>query len=153
VADEHLATANARWVASSFFASLKPSPPRRQTVAVFSVPGDEHSLGAELLSRYLEFRGWTMLFLGQSMPESELARTIEKEKPRAAVITVGMIFNLAAFRRTVLELRRRAPELRIFGATSRVHARPLLETLCDGVPASFEECDALLAGRGKPRAS
>lgn len=149
VADEHLATANARWVASRFFASLKRHPGRRQSVSVSAVPGDEHSLGAELLSRYLDFRGWTVLFLGQSMPESELIRALEKEKPGAAVITVGMIAHLPAFRRTVIELRKRVPDLRIFAATSRMKARPVLEALTDGVPGSFEACGALLAETGK----
>jgi methanogenic corrinoid protein MtbC1 len=153
VADEHLAAANARWVASRFFASLKRNPAKPHSIAVFSAPGDEHSLGAELLSRYLEFRGWTVLFLGSSIPESELIRAVVKEKPRAAVITVAMIFNLPAFRRTVLGLRHNALGLRILGATSKIAARPVLETLCDGVPATFEECDALLAEGGKSRAS
>ncbi len=148
VADEHLATVNLIRAAFRFFSSLKPETGRGRSVAVSSAPGDAHSVSGELLSLYLEHRGWTVLFFGNSMPESDLVRAIVEADPSAAVITASMLARLPALRRVAAALRKQKPGLRVLATAPRKAARPAVQAFCDGVFGSFEECHALLSGKG-----
>ncbi|MCU0288339.1 MAG: cobalamin B12-binding domain-containing protein [Acidobacteria bacterium] len=143
VADEHLASANLLWVAQRFFSTLKYRPTRQPLIAVACVPGDLHSLGAELLVRYLEFHGWSVLFLGASMPGEELLNSLENRRPHAIVISIRMLAFLPAFRNLVQRLREKLPGVKVLaGGPSRLEN--VLKSLCDGVPKDFAECSALL---------
>ena len=150
VADEHMASANLQWTAHRFFGNLKPETPKEISVAVSCVPGDAHALGAELLSLYLEHRGWSVQFLGATMPEEDMLRLLEARRPQAVVVSVRMVAFLLSFGDLVQHLRQRLPGVRILaGGPPGVH--PVLSAFCDGVPKNFEECHNLLA-EGRNRA-
>lgn len=143
VAEEHLASANLMWAAHRFFAALTPHAARQTTVAVACVPGDLHTLGAELLARCLEYYGWPVLFLGAGMPETEMFDLLETRQPGAIIISIRMLAFLPALSRMVQCSRAKLPGMKILaGGTAR--AETILKTLCDGVPRNFTECRAML---------
>lgn len=150
VAEEHLATSNLLWTAHRFFANCKTEPARKKTMAVTCVPGDAHSLAAEILSQYLEIKGWPVLFLGASMPQEEMLRLLQKRPSHTVIVSVRMVSFLPAFRDLVQRFRELLPEMRILaGGPARI--QNVLKRLSDGVPSNFAECLDLLEG-GKKRA-
>jgi methanogenic corrinoid protein MtbC1 len=130
-------------VANQLFAECRLEPSRNKTVAITCVPGDAHVLGAELLARYLECRGWNQLFLGASMPQPDLIGTLTATQPFAIVVSVRMTAFLPAFVELADKLRAALPAtLLLAGGPARIE--PVLARLCDGVPPTFAQAHALL---------
>jgi methanogenic corrinoid protein MtbC1 len=112
-------------------------------VAVTCVAGDSHVFGAELLAQYLDGDGWTSLFLGASMPQRDLLEMIAGKRPYAAIVSIRMAAFLPAFKDLADALRGTVPAMLLLaGGTPRI--APLLTRLCDGVPATFAEAQAML---------
>jgi methanogenic corrinoid protein MtbC1 len=145
VADEHLAVANMRMIYQSFFRTLVPGEKRGQKIAVSCVPGEEHEIADELLSLYLERRGWPVSFIGHSTPEHEMLRMVGQYMPFALILSVTLVSHLPALESLVMELRERFPELRMLAGGSAVQkAKGVIQQIVDGVPESFEECHKIL---------
>jgi len=145
VADEHLAVANLRIIYHAFFRSHSPKIKIEQKIAICCVPGEEHEIGAELLSLYLQNKGWNILFIGHSAPESEIIRMIDQNKPFAVILSITLISHLPALKSLIMELRRRFPALIILAGGSRFNqAREVIKKLADASPDSLEECHQIL---------
>ena len=130
VAGEHAATAAMRSAINSFFDSLPPAAADRSRVAVTCVPGDEHELGAEILSRYLERRGWRVFFIGHSFPEGEIVRQLKDGDYLAVLLSVSMIRHLPSFEKLAARLKREFPGLGIIAGGGAV---AIAEELMNGI--------------------
>ena len=145
VADEHLAVANLRMIYQSFFRSRLPDERKEQKITVCCVPGEEHEAGAELLSLYLQSKGWHMIFIGHSTPEGEILRMVEQNTPFALILSVTLISHLPALVSLAQKLRERFSTLKILAGGNAVRQdRVVIQKLVDGVPDSFEDCNRML---------
>jgi methanogenic corrinoid protein MtbC1 len=145
VADEHLAVANLRMIYQSFFRMLIPGEKKGEKIAISCVPGEEHEIGDDLLSLYLERRGWPVNFIGHNTPEGEILKMVEKDSPFALILSVSLISHLPALESLVAELQGRFPELKIIsGGRAVQQAKEAIKQIVDGVPDSFEECHKIL---------
>lgn len=81
VAEEHYATA----VVDRLLATLAPRlqrPPTGGRMAIVSTtPGEQHALGARIVSDLLEADGWEVLHLGADTPIEDLMQLVENEAP------------------------------------------------------------------------
>ena len=146
VADEHLAVANLRAIYQLFFKARFAKKKQEQNITICCVPGEEHEIGAELLSLYLESKDWDVVFIGHSAPEDEILRTLSQNTPLAVVLSITMISHLPALNSLIQKLRDRFPSLKILagGGALRLQAKAIIQGLVDGVASSFEECHKLL---------
>lgn len=145
VADEHLAVANLRMIYQSFFRMLIPGEKREEKIAISCVPGEEHEIGAELLSLYLERRGWPINFIGHNTPEGEILKMVEKDSPFALILSVSLISHLHALESLIVRLRERFSDLKIIaGGRAFQQAKEAIKQIVDSVPDSFEECQKIL---------
>jgi len=145
VADEHLATANLRSIYQAFFKSHYIGTKWDQEITVCCVPGEEHEIGAELLSLYLENKGWSVRFIGHSTPEGEIIRMLEQYPPFAIVLSITIISHLPALDSLVNRLRDKFPAMKIIVGGGRFHeAREVMNELADAMPESFEQCNTIL---------
>ncbi len=145
VAEEHLITAQVRRLSHAFFRSLPAESRRSQLLALFCVPGEEHEIGAELLSLFLETRGWPVAFIGHSTPETEIVRFIINQKPFAAVLSATRIANLPSGLLLIARLKEKMPNLKMIAggrAFSAAHDR--VAACVDGIAGSFAECHRML---------
>ena len=146
VADEHLAVANLRSVYQVYFRSRPSEEFRKQRVTVCCVSGEEHEIGAELLSLYLGSRGWPIDFIGHSAPEGEILRMVKQNEPFALVLSGTLISHLPALVSLVQRLRENLPALKILAGGSAIRqAKEVIKGLADGIPDSFEECHKMLS--------
>ena len=153
VADEHLATASLRSLYHVFFKSHYTGIRWNQRIAVCCVPGEEHEIGAELLSLYLGNRGWSVNFVGHSTPEGEIIRMLEQNTPFAIILSMSITSHLPALSSLVYRLRGKFPSLNILaGGGGFRQAREIIYKLVDAMPSSFEECNILLENMVKSHA-
>jgi methanogenic corrinoid protein MtbC1 len=146
VADEHLAVANLRSIYQVHFRSRPSEELRKQRVTVCCVPGEEHEIGAELLSLYLGSRGWPIDFIGHSTPEDEILRMVRQNAPFALVLSGMLISHLPALVSLLQRLRESSPSLKILAGGSAIRqAKEVIKGLADGIPDSFEECHKMLS--------
>lgn len=146
VAEEHAATAALRTAVHHFFDSLTAARLSGFTAAVACVPGDEHELGAEILARYLEFRGRPVYFIGHSAPGGEILREIERGGYAAVLLSVSMIRHLPSFERLVERLRARLPDITIIaGGSALAWAETVMRRIAGSTARTPAEVHGLLA--------
>lgn len=146
VADEHLTVANLRRLYQVFFKAHFGNQKRDGKIAICCVPGEEHEMGAELLSRYLENQGWDVVFIGHSAPEDEILRTLNQDTPFAVILSITLISHLPALKSLVQNLRTHFPALKILagGDALQGQAKKVIQGIVDVVLSSFEECHQIL---------
>jgi len=101
VADEHAATEMCRYVLYRLFDSVDPAPANGRKALVACVPGEEHEIGAELVSEHLRLGGWSTFAIGHSTPEDDTIAALRSYGPDIGVFSVTMIANLPAARRLI----------------------------------------------------
>lgn len=145
VAEEHAATAALRGAARRFFGSISAGERYGTPVAVTCVPGDEHELGAEIISLYLQSRGWRVFFMGHSLPDSEIMREIDRGGYRAVLLSVSMVRHLPAFEGTVGMIRDLKKEILIIaGGRALTRAGRVMEGIADAVAETPEGAHRIL---------
>lgn len=104
VAQEHAATAVVDAVVGRL-AQLRVRPPGSAgRVAVVCAEGEWHTLAARLVSVALRSHGWSVVFLGGSVPAAHLARSARSDGWDAAVLTCSVAMFLPGARRSVAAL-------------------------------------------------
>jgi MerR family transcriptional regulator, light-induced transcriptional regulator len=107
IAQEHRGTAISQVALAHLFSRARPAPARGVSVAVACVEGELHEMPARLLSDFLELAGFTVMHLGANLPADSLVLLLEQEPPDVLALSVTMVFNVPALRRTVAEVRGR----------------------------------------------
>ncbi len=84
IADEHAATAAVEELLVKLGATVET--PRGPTVVVVSAPGDTHSLGLRAVWGALALDGFRSVYLGSSVPATDLAEFLEFHEPLAVAL-------------------------------------------------------------------
>ena len=95
VASEHLATATAVRIMQMQYARISASNKHNKGTGIISaVPGEYHSIGANMVSDLLELDNWQTYFLGGNTPQSSLLALLRSKEPFLLGLSVVMPFNL-----------------------------------------------------------
>ena len=102
VVQEHVAThISERVVAAVARHSPAPRPTGSARVAVACLDGEWHGLPARLLAEVLTRHGWSVEFLGASVPAAQLATHVHRMGPDVVAISSSLASRLPAARRMV----------------------------------------------------
>ena len=113
IAQEHLATGVTQLVMARLFELATPAPRNRRVVVVACVEGEQHDLPARLVADYLDHAGFTVRFLGASVPTDHLVRLLVDQPPAVLALSVTMSFHVGALRTAVRAVRAALPDLPI----------------------------------------
>jgi methanogenic corrinoid protein MtbC1 len=139
-AEEHAATELCRYVLWRLFDEAVPEPSIGCRALVSCVPGEEHALGALLVSEHLRLKGWDVLPVGRSAPQEDILVGAAKFKPDVLFLSVTMVANLPAARELVAAARFVNPKLGVvIGGRAALLARERLESLGVAVVKRFDE--------------
>jgi len=149
VAEEHAATSAMRAAVRTFFNSISRESEFGLSAAVICVPGDEHELGAEIISMYLFSRGWEIYFVGRSLPEQEVIREVGRGGYDAILLSVSMVRHLPAFEKLAEEIRERYPRVFIIaGGSALAGGSEVMRKAADDVAASPDQVHRILLKLG-----
>jgi methanogenic corrinoid protein MtbC1 len=144
VADEHAATEICRYVIFRVIDSIPRDTRLPYKAVVACVPGEEHEMAARVLADYMEARGWTVIFLGRSLPEDDLVAAVSENAADVVILSVTMIANLPALRDLLKRLREISPGAKaIVGGRAAIRAQAVLRAQADAVVPGFEEAHSV----------
>jgi MerR family transcriptional regulator, light-induced transcriptional regulator len=86
IAQEHMATATARWLLAQLRSAL-PAVEWAPLIVVGTPAGDTHEIGALLVAGVAAAEGWRVAYLGTNAPASELADTARRLDARAVAVS------------------------------------------------------------------
>jgi methanogenic corrinoid protein MtbC1 len=122
VSDEHVASYINERVTAACAGTVRP-PWRPERLAIACADGEWHTLPARLLAEVLRFRGFSVSFLGASVPAAHLTSYLQQREPVAVLLSISLPVRLPSARRSILAARRAGvPVLcggRGFGGTAR----------------------------------
>lgn len=105
VAQEHLASAIAQTILTQMFIR-DDFLPRRDDKALFAcVSGNSHALGLRLVCDAFELKGWSVQFVGSSVPAEALIAHIDSWRPQLVCLSASLVPQLPELRRLVAEIR------------------------------------------------
>ncbi|MCA2219092.1 cobalamin B12-binding domain-containing protein [Jidongwangia harbinensis] len=122
VADEHVASYISERVTAACAATGPPAR-RPDKLVVACADGEWHTLPSRLLAETLRLRGYSVSFLGASVPAAHLALYLQQHEPVAVLLSISLSVRLPSARRSILAARQAGvPVLgggRGFGDTAR----------------------------------
>ncbi len=149
VAEEHLVTATTQLVLSQLYTMLPMGPRNGLTAVAASVEGNAHDVGVRVLADLLEADGWSVVYLGASVPGAELAQAVEMFRADLVAVSAGLGCQLPAVTQTIECLRSGGEcgrNVRIllggagFAGTDDAQPAPLWRRLgADGYASSIDE--------------
>jgi methanogenic corrinoid protein MtbC1 len=140
VTDEHAATLICRYIIFRLCDSISRKNVLAYKALVSCVPGEEHELGAEMLSSHLESEGWTVYFVGHGAPEKDNIAAIRKLKPDVVFLTTTLVSNLPQTVEFSKKLRETTPEVKIIlGGHASVLAARKIQMFADAVIEDYRE--------------
>lgn len=143
VAREHMATAVTQYVIANLYGQIQPRGEERGKAVITGVEGELHQIGANMVADVLEEDGWSVRFLGTSMPHSGILKAVEEHEADVLGISATMLFNIPQVRRLIAEVRQgfaaRPPRIIVGG--SAFHHSPELwrEIGADGYASDLRE--------------
>jgi methanogenic corrinoid protein MtbC1 len=149
VSDEHAATAIAKYIVFRIFDSIPRKPTIPYSSLVGCVPGEEHVLGAEMVTSHLEIEGWSVCYVGQGAPVEDMLEIINKSSPNVVFLSNTLISKLPLAVEISKRLREIAPEVKIImGGHAAIVAKDMIAKLVDAViddyrKAHFEAIEIL----------
>jgi signal transduction histidine kinase/methanogenic corrinoid protein MtbC1 len=105
VAQEHAATAIVD-DALAAVGTCRPQVPSRGRVLVACVEGEWHTVPARMLAEQLRARGWSVTFLGGSMPADQLEGHLRQARPDALLLSCSVAMSLVGAARSIEAARR-----------------------------------------------
>jgi len=105
VAVEHVGTAINTRVVSSQYASIARLVVDGPRLVLTCTPGEQHSLGARLTADMLELNGWSVDFVGSSLPASDVLGFIGDRQPLVVGISAALRSNVSAVKKLISDIR------------------------------------------------
>lgn len=105
VGEEHLASRVVEEVLALARARIPPAPEGARRVVAATVPGDLHDIGARIVSDRFALAGWEAIFLGASVPASDLALALRDFRADLAVVSASLGLYVRATAELVRDLR------------------------------------------------
>ena len=88
VAQEHYSSALIEKLLD-YLSELEPVNEQRVFKALFMVPGgEEHTLSLKMAAEFFRRKGWSIIFIGRSIPLESLVRIVKDRKPDLLVLSV-----------------------------------------------------------------
>ncbi|HVH43319.1 MAG TPA: cobalamin-dependent protein [Labilithrix sp.] len=113
IADEHMATAISNLVLAQLYERSEQAPANGKSILVACVEGELHELPARLVADALDAAGFSVRFLGASVPTDSLLDMIGKHRPDLLALSATMSFHASALRSAVERVRVAHPKLPI----------------------------------------
>jgi len=128
-AEEHLAT-SVLSRALGHVGTRVPLPPLGAPRILFAcLAGEFHELGIRIAADVAHEAGWLAKSLGANVPRGDLALLVEERRPDAVGLSVALAAHLPECLRTIDEIRRRAPGVKILVGGRAVRTEPALRTV------------------------
>jgi MerR family transcriptional regulator, light-induced transcriptional regulator len=105
VAQEHLGTQIALQQMDRLRQEARPKARLGASAIVTTAEGEEHWLGARMVTDLLVWEGWDALFLGSGLPAVDLVEFVLQRKPDLVVLSVTMTENLGRVEKALAALR------------------------------------------------
>ena len=136
-AHEHEATSITQYVMAQLSVTFGDVQPIRGTVMVGAVPGENHDVGASMISELLRFDGWNVRFLGASAPLESIVRKVSEIRPVVAGFSITMLTNIRVIQNLVFKIKEQmgedAPKIVLGGAAVRLAPGFACEVGADGI--------------------
>lgn len=140
VADEHVATDICRYVMFRVMDSIFGERRYPFKALVTCTPGERDSLSSEIFANYIEIRGWSVYFIGQSAGDEDILHAVQKNRPQVCVVSVASITGLPAAKALLQKIRQATPGLKIAAEGQAVlAARKQFQDLADGLVIGLEQ--------------
>lgn len=105
IADEHMATAISNLVLAQLYEHAAAPPRNGKKVLVACVEGELHELPARLVADALDLAGFSVRYLGASVPTDSLLEMIAAYEPDLVALSTTMAFHITALREAVKRIR------------------------------------------------
>jgi methanogenic corrinoid protein MtbC1 len=118
IAEEHMATAISQLALAHLYQHAPAAPANGKKVLVACVDGELHEFPARLVADALDLAGFTVKYLGASVPNDSLVSVVKQERPDLLALSATMSFHAAALEAAVTRIRtevRGAPPIAIGG--------------------------------------
>ncbi len=105
IADEHMATAISNLVLAQLYERAAPAARNGKKILVACVEGELHELPARVVADALDLAGFSVRYLGASVPADSLLEMIETHRPDLVALSTTMTFHITALRAVVQRIR------------------------------------------------
>ncbi len=110
---------------------------------VACMPGEQETLGAEVLANFLAIKGWSALFLGSGIPPEDIMYAVLKNGPQAVVLSSPSVAGLPQARSLAAQIREKYPQIKIaaHGRAALLASRqlsPLVDLVADDLEGAHE---------------
>lgn len=113
IAQEHLATQITLSQMDRLKQWLRPEVKLGLKAVITSVEGDQHLMGARVISDFLFVDGWDVNFLGADMPADALVEYVQQKKIDLVALSTTLPENLDNAKKTIRALRKLKPAPKI----------------------------------------
>lgn len=144
VGSEHLGTR----IVEEALAEVSRTGPREpdlgRGVLIATPTGDLHEIGARMVARAFERRGWEVFFLGANVPREDLVRSVAEFEPELVVLSVSSGLHARAAAEVVQGLRAGAvtPAILVGGGAFRGAPELWRRLGADATSASASEAES-----------
>ena len=104
VAYEHYATAVTERLLTGLADRMEVAPVGGRLAVVACTPGEQHGLGARMVSDFLRAEGWEVAELGPSTPARDLAGMVDAERPDVVALSTAIAAHLGDARDAIERL-------------------------------------------------
>jgi MerR family transcriptional regulator, light-induced transcriptional regulator len=104
VAYEHYATAVTERLIVQLAERMEVAPMGGRLAVVACTPGEQHALGARMVSDFLRAEGWEVAELGPSTPAGALAELVDAERPDVVALSTATAAHLGDARDVIARL-------------------------------------------------
>lgn len=109
-AQEHVASALVTRLMSMAYTRQDLEPQDGKTAVVCAGPGEQHQIGAWMVSDLLELRGWDAKLLGADASMEGLVSMVSSVRPFLLAVSVTMPFHLRQVSAAIQAIRQRHPQ-------------------------------------------
>lgn len=106
VAQEHYCTAATQLIISQLYPYIFDAPKTRGMLVSTCVSGDQHELGARMVSDFFEMDGWNTHYLGANMPTSSVVQTLTEQGANVLAISATISSHVGAVESLIASVRR-----------------------------------------------
>lgn len=89
IAEEHYATAVAQSILDGLSRRLHRAERDGRLAVVTGTPGEQHALGARMVTDFLEADGWEVMLLGPGAPAADVVALVEHEQPDLVALSTA----------------------------------------------------------------
>lgn len=140
VADEHMATDICRYVMFRVIDSIFGERKYPFKALVSCMPGERDVLSGEIFANYIEIKGWSVYFIGQTVSGEEVIHAIQKNKPQVLVLSIASIASLPEAKALISQIRQFFPRVKVvMEGRAALLAQQKLQSEVDTLVSNFEE--------------